>query len=225
MPLVAERPNLSEELASELRERIVDGRLPAGERVNEVHLAASLGVSRTPLREALARLTAEGALTSSPRLGFFVQPLTTEEFRQIYPIRAILDPEALRIAGVPSRERIAGLERMNAALARANDTGVRVHKVISRDDAWHLELLAGCPNRVLVGLIEQFMRRTRRYEIAYMRERRHVGAATNEHGRILAALRARDLPRACEALRRNMESGVAPVLRWLEEREKRSDRQ
>jgi DNA-binding GntR family transcriptional regulator len=214
--LVADRPNLSEELATELRERIVDGRLPAGERLNEVHLAASLGVSRTPLREALGRLTAEGALTTSPRLGFFVRPLTAEEFRQIYPIRALLDPEALRLAGIPSRERIAALEKRNAGLRGAQDAD----GVISRDDAWHLELLAGCPNRVLVGLIEQFMRTTRRYEIAYMRERRHVGAATDEHGKILSALRAKNLPRACEALRRNMESGVEPILAWLEEREK-----
>jgi DNA-binding GntR family transcriptional regulator len=216
LALLADRPNLSEELASELRERIVDGRLPAGARLNEVHLAASLGVSRTPLREALGRLTAEGALTSSPRLGFFVRPLTAEEFRQIYPIRAILDPEALRLAGIPSRERIASLEKRNAALRRAEDTD----SVISRDDAWHLELLAGCPNRVLVGLIEQFMRRTRRYEIAYMRERRHVGAATDEHGKILSALRARNLERACDALRRNMQSGVEPILAWLDERER-----
>jgi len=214
--LVADRPNLSEELASELRGWIVDGRLPAGERLNEVHLAASLGVSRTPLREALGRLTAEGALTSSPRLGFFVRPLTAEEFRQIYPIRAILDPEALRLAGIPSRERIASLEKSNAGLRRTRDTDA----VISLDDAWHLELLAGCPNRVLVGLIEQFMRRTRRYEIAYMRERRHVGAATDEHGKILSALRAKNLERACEALRRNMQSGVEPILAWLDERER-----
>jgi len=134
LSVAPDRPNLSEELASELRDRIVDGRLPAGERVNEVHLAASLGVSRTPLREALGRLTAEGALTSSPRLGFFIQPLTADEFRQIYPIRAMLDPEALRLAGIPSRERIASLQRMNAALANANDAG----RAISRDDAWHL---------------------------------------------------------------------------------------
>ena len=216
----ADRPNLSDALASELRDRIVDGRLPAGERLNEVHLAAGLGVSRTPLREALGRLTAEGALTASPRLGFFVRPLTAEEFREIYPIRAILDPEALRLAGIPPRERLASLERMNAALAKSKDAGA--NDVISRDDAWHLELLAGCPNGVLVGLIEQFMRRTRRYEIAYMRERRHVGAATDEHGKILSALRARNLPRACEALRRNMESGVEPILAWLQDREKRS---
>jgi DNA-binding GntR family transcriptional regulator len=220
MGLLAERPNLSDNVAAALREMIVDGRLPAGERLNEVRLAAGLGVSRTPLREALGRLASEGAITSSPRIGFFVRPLTAEEFRQIYPIRAILDPEALKLAGIPSRRRIAELETVNRALGGASDA----ESVISRDDAWHLELLAGCPNRVLIDLIEQFMLRTRRYEIAYMRERRHVSAATDEHRRVLAALRARDLPRACEALRRNMQSGVAPVLRWLEAREKRSDR-
>jgi len=214
-PALAERPNLSGEIAAELRERIMDGRLPAGERLNEVRLAESLGVSRTPLREALGRLESEGAVRSSPRIGFSAMPFTADEFRQIYPIRAILDPEALKLAGIPSPRRIAALQRMNEALARGGDA----ESVISRDDAWHLELLAGCPNRVLVGLIEQFMRRTRRYEIAYMRERRHVGAASGEHRRILAALRARDLPRACEALRRNMQSGVAPVLQWLEARE------
>jgi DNA-binding GntR family transcriptional regulator len=220
MRLLADRPNLSDDVVAALREMIVDGRLPAGERLNEVRLAASLGVSRTPLREALGRLVSEGAIMSSPRIGFSVRPLTAEEFRQIYPIRALLDPEALKLAGVPSPRRLAALETLNRALAGAKDA----KSVISRDDAWHLELLADCPNRVLVDLIEQFMLRTRRYEIAYMRERRHVGAASDEHRRILAALRARDLPRACAALRRNMESGVAPVLSWLEEREKRSGR-
>jgi DNA-binding GntR family transcriptional regulator len=215
---LAERPNLSGEIASEIRERIVDGRLAAGERLNEVRLAEDLGVSRTPIREALGRLESEGAITSLPRIGFSVRPLTAEEFRQIYPIRAILDPEALKLAGIPSGQRVAALQKKNESLARGGDP----ESVIASDDAWHLELLAGCPNRVLVGLIEQFMRRTRRYEIAYMRERRHVGAASDEHRKILAALRAGDLPRACEALRRNMQSGAAPILRWLEEREAKS---
>src|SRR5262245_36973472 len=97
-----DRPNISDVLATALRDMIVDGRLPAGERINEVHLAARLQVSRTPLREALGRLVAEGALTSVPRIGYFVCPLTLDEFEQLYPIRAILDPEALRLAGIPS---------------------------------------------------------------------------------------------------------------------------
>jgi DNA-binding GntR family transcriptional regulator len=213
-----DRPNISETLAAALREMIVDGRLPAGERLNEVHLSASLGVSRTPLREALGRLAAEDALTSSPRIGYFVRPLTIEEFQQIYPIRAILDPEALRLAGVPPPRRMARLEAQNRDILEAGDP----EKVITLDDAWHLELLADCPNRVLVGLIEQFMRRTRRYELALMRERRNVRGAADDHKKILAALRAGNLDRACEALRRNLQSGIEPVVAWLKTREKRS---
>src|SRR5262249_40350900 len=88
------RANISADGAAAVRAMIVDGRLPAGERINEVRLAEQLGVSRTPLREALNRLSSEGALTSAPRIGYFVRPLTLEEFQQIYAIRPLLDPEA-----------------------------------------------------------------------------------------------------------------------------------
>ena len=94
------RPNLNDELAQSVRRMILDGSLAPG-RVNEVHLAAALGVSRTPLREALMRLVSEGALTSIARRGFFVAALSVEEVEQLYPIRAILDPAALRLAGIP----------------------------------------------------------------------------------------------------------------------------
>ncbi len=217
MHLVADRPNLSEEIADALREMIVDGRLPPGGRLNEVHLAARLGASRTPLREALGRLAAEGAVTSSPRIGFFVGPLTASEFQQIYPIRAILDPEALRLTGIPSAKRIARLDAMNKRLTERGDA----ESVISHDDAWHFELLSECPNVVLIELIGQFMRRTRRYEIAYMRESQNVRAATGHHQKILAALRKGDLARACDELRRNMLSGIPPVLAWLDKRDKK----
>ena len=96
---------------------IVDGQLPAGARINEVHLSRRLGISRTPLREALAGLEQEGALDSLPRIGWFVRPLTLDEFSQIYPIRALLDPEALRLAGLPSAERLARLRALNAGSA------------------------------------------------------------------------------------------------------------
>ena len=64
--------------------------------------------------------------------------------------------------------------------------------------------------------------RSRRYETALMRERSNVRGASDDHKKILAALRARDLPRACEALRRNLQSGIEPVLAWLKTREKTS---
>ena len=183
-------------------------------RLDERQLSRALGVSRTPLREALSRLAAEGALVLVPRVGFSVAPLSAAELREIYPIRALLDPEALRLAGLPPRERLQSLAALNEEIRAA-----RGERAIALDDRWHLELLSGCPNRVLLDLIEQFMRRTRRYELALLRERRNVGNAAEEHRKILAALRRRDLDGACAALKRNMTSGAAPILEWLEARE------
>jgi DNA-binding GntR family transcriptional regulator len=215
MQSILSRNNLSDTAADALRTMIVDGRLPAGERINEVHLSQKLGVSRTPLREALARLAQEGALNNIPRLGFFVRPLTLEEFEQIYDIRPILDPEALRLAGIPDAKRIEQLEKLNRKLAAARDA----ETAIALDDEWHLELLAECPNRVLVEFIQNIILRTRRYEIALMREAPNVRRASEDHAHILTALRRNDLPGACAALKHNMQSGRAPIVKWLKRRE------
>jgi DNA-binding GntR family transcriptional regulator len=197
-----------------VRTMIIDGRLPDGARINEVHLARDLGVSRTPLREALSRLAAEGALSVRPRLGFFVRPLSVEEFDQLYDIRPVLDPEALRLSGIPSTASMKRLERMNAMLTTR--TGVAA---VELDDDWHLELIAACPNKVLIEMIQNIIQRTRRYELGLMREAKNVAVATADHSDILAALRAGDLAAACAALKQNMQSGKAPILDWLRARE------
>ena len=209
------RPNISADVADMMRRMIVDGALEAGSRINEVHLARELGVSRTPLREAIAQLVREQTLVSVPRIGAFVKPLTLEEFEQIYPVRAILDPEALRLAGIPPRAQIDQLDRLNAKLAGATDAD----RIIALDDEWHLLLVAGCPNQVLIELIRDFIRRTRRYELALMRESENVSVTTDDHQAIIAALRRSDLEAAMAALRRNMQSGFEPIAAWLRARQ------
>lgn len=209
-----DRPNLSAAATDAIRARIVDGRLPEGGRINEVHLSTELGVSRTPLREALARLVAEGALLSVPRSGVFVRPLSAEEVEELYPIRAVLDPEALRMAGLPSRSDIEALRMLNRKIQAASDPA----EVVELDDEWHLRLLAGCSNRLLLELINQFIWRTRRYELGLMREQDNVVRAGGDHDRILDALQAGDLAQACAGLKANMQSGKQPILDWLARR-------
>jgi DNA-binding GntR family transcriptional regulator len=211
---VIERVSTTGAVADRVRMMIADGVLPAGSRINEVHLSRELGVSRTPLREALARLSPEGAVGHAPHIGYFVKPLTLEEFEPLYAMRAILDPAALEAAGIPNDERIGQLWALNEGLESSRD----VTETLNLDDAWHRELLAGCPNFILLELIEQFMLRTRRYEVALMRERPQVGAAIEEHRRILGALEKRDLAGACEALRDNMTRGATPMRAWLQRR-------
>ena len=209
------RDNISDSVAAAVRDMIVDGRLPAGERINEVHLSAQLGVSRTPLREGLAKLAQEGALRSIPRIGYFVREISVEEFEQIYDLRPLLDPEALRLSGLPSPERMARLKELNDEIENARDSNA----VIDLDDEWHLELIADCPNKVLIDFIKQIIQRTRRYEIALMREKKNVAIATADHKAIMSALKKRDLGAACAALRTNMQTGREPIVKWLKARE------
>ena len=208
------RSNTSDLVAEAVREMIVDGRLPDGNRVNEVRLAQSLGVSRTPVREALNKLASEGALISTPSTGYRVLQLSVDEFEQLYGLRPILDPEALRLSGLPAQAEIQRLARINDALAKERDGA----SAIAIDDEFHLELLARCPNRLLVDIIRNVIQRTRRYELALMRETNNVVRAAEEHAAILKALRQKNLKAACAALKRNMQSGNGPILAWLENR-------
>ena len=209
------RSNLSDEAINVVRNMIVDGTLAAGERINEVTLSQRLGVSRTPLREALARLAREGTLTSVPRIGWFVKPLSLDEFDQLYAMRPLLDPEALRLAGLPPASRVEQLEEINRQIAAAD----AADRIIDLDDEFHLLLIADCPNQILLDFIRDIIRRTRRYEVALMRDRANVAVATDNHRAILAALRRRDLEGAVNALRLNLQTGYEPIRTWLEERE------
>ena len=206
------RGSLSHDLEDELRDLVVRGDLVVG-RVNEVHLAKQLEVSRTPLREALTRLAGEHFLDAQPRIGFFVPALSVADMEQLYAIRAKLDPWALELAGIPDRAAIEALDAKNDELRTAAGDPDRV---IALDDEWHLALLARCPNPVLIELIHQMIWRTRRYEHAYFRATRNVGNAYAEHRKLIAALKKGDLREACKRLEANMTSAIPALAKWLQ---------
>lgn len=205
---------MADEIAAQLRDLIADGALEAGSRINEVEVADRLAVSRTPLREALAQLTAAGFVESRPRRGFFVQELSIGAVRSLYEVRAILDPAALEVGGIPSLDVLDRLDALNERLAKSEG---QTERIIDLDDQWHLELVSGCGNPILLDLIRHFMLRTRPLERAYVRSDGTVEVMVGEHARIIELLRADDLPGSVAALRRNMQSGLDPIVRWFEE--------
>ncbi len=206
--------SLVDEVADAIRALILDGTLEAGARINEVHLAERLSVSRTPLREAMGRLVAEGAIRARPRHGHYVKAMTVAEFQEVYAIRPLLDPEALRLAGLPDRARLARLAALNNQLLETRDA----EEIVTLDDAWHRMLLADCPNHELTALIDSMMLRTRRYELAYMREVSAARQAATGHGAIIFQLGAGNLDGACAALRENLVTALPPITAWLKSR-------
>ena len=180
-------------------------------------LARDLGVSRTPLREAIARLEREDTLVVVPRVGAFVKPLTAEEFEQIYPIRALLDPEALRLAGLPSGQHIDRLERLNARIDAAADPDA----IIALDDEWHLLLIQGCANEVFDRSHPEIHASDAAIR-AGPDARAKAGRRRERYTQRNHRLRRGELERAAGILKHNLETGGEPIRRWLVEREARS---
>ncbi|WP_328443108.1 GntR family transcriptional regulator [Amycolatopsis sp. NBC_00438] len=201
------RTPLRSDLIEEITTRVLDGRLAAGARVNEVHLARELGVSRTPLREALIGLAGRGLLVSEPGRGFLVPPFDPDEARRLYPLVAELEALALRwtspleLAGLPD-----ALDVVADEMAAALDRGADLSEV---DERWHALLLSRCPNPHLLRLIEQTKPLLKRYESCYFGGAARAGESIGEHRRIAAALRDGDLPAATAVLVRNWVKALA----------------
>ena len=211
-----QRPNLAGDLAGHIRELIAGGTLPPGERINETALSEALDVSRTPLREALSGLASEGFVRIRPRHGFFVASLGPDDVRELYEVRAVLDPAALEMAGLPDDSQLRRLRKLNLEIAAAAGDA---EQIVDLDESWHLELLAHCPNGHVLKLIRQFMLRTRPLELAYMAGRGSgVDASVREHEEILDALVDGDLGRGVRLLRANMESAIPTLVGWAADR-------
>ncbi|MGH2362386.1 MAG: GntR family transcriptional regulator, partial [bacterium] len=110
------RRRLVDDATQSLRNGILSGRLPAGARLRQMDLAAGLGISRTPIRDALGRLEQEGLIELLPHGGMRVTPLNAEQAVELYDLREVLDGLSARLAA--GRADQAALGRLERALAR-----------------------------------------------------------------------------------------------------------
>lgn len=161
--------SLRERVYNVVRDAIVSADLAPGARVRDQELAERLGVSRTPVREALQRLEDEGLIETSPRASTRVAPLDAGAARAAFPVVAVLHALATR-HGVP-RLRPQDIARMRAAnkrLARliASPDPQRVLQAIQADDDFHAVLLDAAGNREIISALERVMPKVRRLEYA-----------------------------------------------------------
>jgi DNA-binding GntR family transcriptional regulator len=167
-----DNPSLRERVYQALREALVSGELPPGQRLRDQELAAQLGVSRTPVREALQRLEDEGLVETSPRALTRVSPLDARAAREAFPVVAALHALAAR-SGAP-RLTPAELEEMRAAntafaaaIAAADPSDPdTIARAIAADDRFHGVLLSAADNEELMRALERLMSKVRRLEYA-----------------------------------------------------------
>jgi DNA-binding GntR family transcriptional regulator len=184
-----------------IRERIADGTLPHGGRLHQEDLAAELGVSRTPVREALRRLAAEGLVEMKTNRGARVADLGPDDIRMPYEARLVVEPGAARLAA--QRGLAEPQERMRTAIATQRREIPGVGRTFEANRDFHLALVHASGNPYLIQIAEALWLRRIGAPIyarqAETPERMHADA--DEHEEILAAIAAGDA-RAAEALTR-----------------------
>jgi DNA-binding GntR family transcriptional regulator len=187
-----------------LREAIVRAELEPGRQLSENELATRLGVSRTPIREALGRLASEGFLERLPHRGFRVPEESLGNLLELYPIVAALELLAGRLA----LERftpadVARLKAVNGRLAEARDRA-DVRAMLDLNTEFHRLISERGGNRRLAMLLDDLRSQLTRLELWYYSHRDRTQRSIREHEEIITAIESGDRPRALSLLERNM---------------------
>ncbi len=203
-----------EHAVSELRWLIVSGTLAPGARVNQEDVAAEVGLSVAPVREALRVLEQEGQLTYLPRRGYFVTELRMEDLEEIYELRALLEARAARHA-LPGLDdaAIARIEQAARACAVAAERG-DVAAELAANRRLHFGIVDAPDRPHALRVIKLLWDSTEAYRAMYYNSPEERRASLEAHDRILDALRARDADRLVAELDAHRDRALA-VLREI----------
>lgn len=190
-----------------LREQIVNGTYPPGQRMMLADVAAGLGLSQMPVREALQRLEREGLLESEPHKGMRVSAVSLRDAAELFEVRCELEGLAAgRAAVADDPSLVADLEVLNAAFGRALDSGPDYPAMGSANWAFHRRILTTAGNAQLARMLEDVWTRSLRHRLGYQRIPGRARRTIAEHEAVISGLRARDPARAraaaCEHIRR-----------------------
>ena len=221
-----ERPaGLADRVYHQLRDSIGGHQIRPGERLQEVSLAAQLGVSRTPVREALTRLESEGMIAVEGR-GFVVPELTNADIEEIYQLRFLLEPAAVRIAvaEVATPADLAGMASAIDAATAAEKSG-DFRTFLEANNRFHNAWRALIPNRRMSKLLDQYVGHVRFLRVLTLGDANARKAALTGMKNIHAAFRKRDADAAATAMHKNLEAARHFLISAIEQidQEKQSE--
>ncbi len=212
--------NMADAVYDALRQAIFDQRLAQGERLNIDKLRQELGVSRTPLKEALNRLAIEGLVRMAPRKGTFVSELRPDEVAEVCDLRRVLELFAVEQA-VPrlADEHLASMReylRQQRALTPYGDADEYTFmSFVTLDQGFHSAIVEAAGNRKLREIYASLNVHMQGARVRHRDANRRIGLACEEHEAVLRALEARDVAAAQAAMDVHLASGRRALLERL----------
>lgn len=202
-----------------LRQAILKGELAPGERLMEIQLAERLGVSRTPIREAIRKLELEGLVLMIPRKGAEVAKISEKSLRDVLEVRRSLEELAIELACQRmTPEDIDELEKKQEEFQAAITNG-KVMEIAETDEAYHDVIYKGTCNDRLVQMINNLREQMYRYRLEYIKDEDKRQVLLKEHENILRAVKLRKTEEAKEAMREHIDNQEITVSRNIKEQE------
>jgi DNA-binding GntR family transcriptional regulator len=197
---------------AQLMDELRAGRLNPGDRLRETELAERLGVSRTPVREAIRQLEADGVVAHIPRQGASIRTLDYAEVMELYEMRAVLEGTAARLAARAASDiEIEELQDMNQQLATLGN----VPEAFTLNRQFHAALLDAAKNRFLTRSIHTLQKTLMILGPTTLTDPDRAEKAVEEHFGVLDAIKARDAARAEAAMRAHIEAAQRVRVRAL----------
>lgn len=199
-----QRTNLREQALSAIREALITGRIVPGVVYSAAALAAELGVSNSPVREAMLALVDDGLMEVVPNRGYRTVALSSSDLTEIAQLRMLLEvPAAGMVAEMDLAERRAELEGLVDLIEQTAASG-DVSGNLAADRQFHLTLVDVCGNRRLTQQVARLRDQTRLYNIHHLAQTGALVTSAKEHRPLLTAIVAHDLRRAETLMRAHL---------------------
>lgn len=203
---------LRELVLEAIREAIINGTLKPRERLMEIQLAEDLGVSRTPVREALRKLEIEGFIVMVPRKGAYVADLTFKDIADVFEIRSALEALAAALAAERiTNEELEEMERLLVQKAEAI-TNEDIDKVVLVDTKFHEAIYKASRNERLTNIINNLREQIQRFRATSLAYPGRMKASLDEHRSIVEALQARDVKLSRKLAGKHIENAESSMI-------------
>jgi DNA-binding GntR family transcriptional regulator len=205
---------LSEQIFTIVREQIVSGKLPVEQAIRQDALANQLGVSKIPLREALARLEQEGLLVGQANRGYFVRAMSSGEAEEIFALRLAIEPDAVAAGALSATDadRAAAREALAALDLAANE---HLDEVAARNREFHIAMVRPGGRLLTTQLVERLQILAERYVHKHLEPAGREDRAHLEHAELMTAWESGDADRTRALARAHIEGTLTDLRRQL----------
>jgi DNA-binding GntR family transcriptional regulator len=214
---------LSKKVYRILKKEIIKGSFKPGNKILEFQIAQQMGISRTPVREAIRLLAAEGFVTLSPNQGVVVRMVSAENIRDVLQIHSVLEGLAARLACENIREEeVKEMERLLDKMKRLLEKGDSM--AYSEVDLKFHELIVNtCQNKRLIQMRRNISDQAQRYRVSSLRVPKRLKESFNEHQKIFQAFVEKNPKRADSLSQKHIQNALKNILQRVIEREHNGD--